>query len=234
MGAMWIAGCRCGLKRTESGSKIEVFFEKEFFVAGLQGADIVLGKTSALQTYQIEPTGLTWIAIDDHERRNVLNDFRTAADDRVLANTTKLMNGGQARNNGVVAYFDMSRERTVIRENHMVADLAVMRYVSIAKKQIVRTDACRDFVMGTSVDGGIFSKNVMRPNQQMSRLANVFQILRLATDGGERKKFIIFADPRRTFDHDVRMQRAIVTDDDIITDDTKRPHLDILTQCGAG
>jgi hypothetical protein len=88
--------------------------------------------------------------------------------------------------------------------------------------------------MGTPVDGGIFSKNVMRPNQQMSRLANVFQILRLATDGGERKKFIIFADPRRTFDHDVRMQRAIVTDDDIITDDTKRPHLDILTQCGAG
>ena len=73
------------------GAEIEVFFEKELFVGCLEGADIVLGKASSLETNDVESAGGRGIAIDDHEGGNVLHDTGEAGGHGVFADATELM-----------------------------------------------------------------------------------------------------------------------------------------------
>ena len=71
------------------------------------------------------------VAIDDGERRDVLHDLRDASGDAVGADAAKLVNRGEARNDGVVIDHDMAGEGSVVGEDDVVADLAVVGDVRV-------------------------------------------------------------------------------------------------------
>ena len=85
-----------GFQGAEGGCEVRVLFEEEFFVSGFQVPDIILGKATTLETYQIQAAGAGGMPIHDHEGRHVLDDFRKPTDDRVHADPAKLVGGGKA------------------------------------------------------------------------------------------------------------------------------------------
>lgn len=82
-----------------------------------------------------------WVAIDNGEGRDVLHDLRDASGDAVCADAAKLVDCGEAGNDRVVIYDDVSGEGAVVREDDVVADLAVVGDVGVGEEKIVRSDA---------------------------------------------------------------------------------------------
>ena len=110
----------------------------------------------------------------------------------------------------------------------MIAKLAIVGDVGVRKQQIMRADPRRHIRQRAAMDRGIFPENIVIPDAEMGRLAEVFQILRLPADHAKREKFIGAAKFRMSFKDHVRMQHTIIAELDICTNDTIRPDEDIL------
>lgn len=72
---VWIRCGSGGFQRTDSVGKADILFQEKAFVSGFQIPYIILGKSTTLQADQVQSTSAGGIAIDDHERRHVLDDF---------------------------------------------------------------------------------------------------------------------------------------------------------------
>jgi hypothetical protein len=67
---------------------------------------------------------------------------------------------------------------------------------------------------------------------EVSGIAEVFEILGLAADDGEGEKLVATADFRVTFQDNVRVEDAIVTEFDVVANDAIRADADVLSQGG--
>ena len=74
----------------------------------------------------------------------------------------------------------------------------------------------------------VFSKNIVVAYGKKCFFTLVLQILRLQTDRPERIELIALADFRRTFDDDVRLETAALSDVDSRTDRTVRTDPDVI------
>src|SRR5215472_5489913 len=61
-------------------------------------------KIFALQTDEIHPANFRWIPISDHERRDVLNNFRATPGNSEPADPAKLMDGGESAHYRIVSH----------------------------------------------------------------------------------------------------------------------------------
>lgn len=93
---LWGEGGAIGLERREGLGEVGFLVEEEFFVGGLEGADVVLREAAALEADEIESASGCGVAVDDHEGRDVLDDLGAAADDGVAADAAELVDGGEA------------------------------------------------------------------------------------------------------------------------------------------
>jgi len=67
-------------------------------------------------------------------------DFFVSATE--CTDTAELMDGGEARDDGVVLDMDVAGEGGIIREDDVVADLAIVCDVAVSEEEIVRADTC--------------------------------------------------------------------------------------------
>lgn len=114
----------------------------------------------------------------------------------------------------------------------MIAQLAIMRDMGIAQQQVVGTDPRRHIAMRAAVDGGIFPENIVVAHLEVSRVAEILQILSLSTDHREGEKLVATPDFRMPFDHDVGMQNAVVANLNVGSDQAKRSDPDIVPESG--
>ena len=150
----------------------------------------------------------------------------------MFADAAELMGRCGTGNNRIVIHLDVAGESHRIRQDHMAADLAIMGDVRIAKKQIVRTDSGHGIRVGTSMNRGVFTENIVIADFKISGIAHVFEILGFSADGGKGEKLIATAKPRVAINDDMRVEDAIVSKRDICANDTKRPDADIASQRG--
>lgn len=144
------------------------------------------------------------------------------------ADPAELVGCGGTRDDRVIVHLDVAGESHRVRENDMIADLAVMSDVRITKEQIVRPDPSGQAVVGATVDGRIFPENVVIANFEIRWLAHILEILGFSTDDCEGKKFIALPDFRVSLHHDMGVQHAALTQLDIRPDDAKWTDPDVL------
>lgn len=220
------------LERTEGGGEVAVLFEEEFFVGGLEGFDVVLGKAATLETDQVEAAGVGGIAVDNHEGRHVLDNLGAAANNRMLADAAELVDRTHAGNDGMIFNDDVAGDANGVGKDDVAAELAVVGDVGVAEQQIMRADAGGQAFVGAAVDGGVFAKNVVVADFEVSGIAEVFEILGLAADDGEGEKLVAAADLGMTFENDVGVQDAIVAEFNMVANDAIGANADILSQGG--
>ncbi len=109
----------------------------------------------------------------------------------------------------------------------MVPQLAVVSDMRVAEQQIVRADPSRQIRVGTAVDGAVFPENIVIADFQISGIAFEFQILRFPTDCGKWEKLVASTHFRVTFEDDVRMENAVITQFDVRANDAIWPDADI-------
>jgi hypothetical protein len=87
--------------------------------------------------------------------------------------------------------------------------------MNVRHQKIMMPDACvTASTLRTAMDVDVLTKDIVIADRQKSFFTFKLQILRLKADGSEGVKLIVFADFRRTFDDDVRIDAAPTTDPD--------------------
>lgn len=225
---------RCGFERTEAVGEILVFFQEQALVGGFQITDIAIRKAPALEAYEVHAPRGGRVAIDDHERRDVLDDLCAAADDRVFSDTAKLVNGGDTGDDGMILDDDVTRDAGGVRENDTIADLAVVGDVRVTQEKVVRTDARGQFLEGAAVNGGIFPEDIMITDFEGGRFTDVFQILGFPADGCEGEKLVAFSEGGNAIQDDVGVEHTIVTERHVRANDTEWANAYVLSEFGLG
>ena len=142
------------------------------------------------------------------------------------------MRRGKAGNDRVIPDHTMPREAAVVRKNDVIAELAVVRDVGVAEKQIVRADPGGQFFMRSAMYRAVFAENVMIADFQRSRFPDVFQILGLTSDHRVGKKLVVLSKRSRAFQHHMAVQNAVIAERDFCSDDAIRADSDVFSQLG--
>jgi hypothetical protein len=114
------------------------------------------------------------------------------------------MDTNQSSQDGMVFNFDMSGEGCSISHDHMIVNDAVMSDMGIGHKKIVMSNNRYPAAfLGASVDGNVFSENVIISDDQFGISSPIFQILRDITNGGEGENSAPLSNLGGSLDYDM-------------------------------
>ena len=131
----------------------------------------------------------------DDEGRHVTHDNRAAAHHGVLTDMHELMDTGLTADNGEILHMDVTGKTDVIRENHVVAHLAVMRHVHVHHVEAARTNPGDALILrGANRHRAVFTDHVLVADLKRGILAGILLILRRASDAGTRIDLVAFTD----------------------------------------
>ena len=137
-------------------------------------ANLVRIKATALQAYLVDTPNLGRVAVRDHERWNVLDDFRATAGDGESSDPAKLMYGCEASHYRVVSNVNVSGQCAVIGKNDVVANSAIVSDMTICEKISVVADPRFAFAGCAAVHGHEFAKRVFVADLKIRRFAAIF------------------------------------------------------------
>ena len=107
----------------------------------------------------------------------------------------------------------MASQLRVVRENRVVADLAVVREVHIGHDPVVIAQTRHAYVAGrTDIEGAKLAYGVALANHQLTGFAGVFFVLRNRTQGVELEYAVIPANRGVPLNHAMRAHRRTRTD----------------------
>src|SRR5690349_3182629 len=148
----------------------------------LQRPLLLFSKTSPRQSNGIQPPHAGRISVSNKERQHILHDLRLPANHRITAKPHKLVRAHIVRKKHVVLDFYMACQRHFIREDVVVADHAVMRYVYTDHKEVARADAGRLRRAVRPVKRAKLADDVVIANLEKALFALELNVLRLAAD----------------------------------------------------
>src|SRR5262249_18425708 len=142
---------------------------------------------------------------------------------------------GEAAQDGVVADVDVARDRGGVREDRVIADLAVVGDVHVSHEPVVAADA-RDarVLRGAAVERAELADGIAVSDLQAGRLARVLLVLGPAAQRAVREDAVVPADSRPSLDHDVRAYRRARADLDVLADDRVRADRHVRRKPRAG
>ena len=169
------------------------------------------------------------LAVGDDERRNILDDFRQAADHAVAADFDELMDAGNAANDDAVFDGDMAGQAGAVAHDDVVTDDAVMSYMRAGLEEAVVADARFFPFASRRADRDEFPKHRTVADDQVTLFAVIFQILRFRTNGTAGEKPAVLADCRPAVDSNVGHDFCSVTNGNVGPDNGIRPDFDTGT-----
>ena len=208
------------------GEGARVVAQEQHLIGGARRLDLVARKTVALHADDVEALEPRPVAQDGAERDDVALDAGDAADHGVPPDADELMHRREAAEHGAVADRDVARERRVVRHDDVVAELAIVRDMDADHEQAAVADA-RDHAaaLGAGIHGDVLADHVAAADDELRRLAAIFQILRLVPDRGEREYARAVADRGAPGDDDVRQKLDAVAQLDMLPDMAERADL---------
>lgn len=125
-------GCELGFcKFFSKFCQVLFFAEEELLVGIFEGAAGFFGESAALESDEVQAANDRWVAVNDGERGDVLNDFGAAANEGVFTDPAELMGSGQAGNNDMVTDVAVASQGSVVGKDAVATDLAVMGNVGV-------------------------------------------------------------------------------------------------------
>ena len=171
--------------------------------------DRVCAIAAALQAFGVNAIRLSLMARGNNLGRNIFEYTGTDRRDAMRAYHAKLMHRGKAPENGVIAHMHMPRERSVIGKNSVVANLAVMRDMTVGHNPIIVAYLSHaDVLRGAAIQCAKFADDIPLANFQTGGLARIFFILRNFPYRGELKNFVLPTNARMPGNHGMRAYPA--------------------------
>src|SRR5579862_6343285 len=136
--------------------------------------------------------------------------------------------------NRILLNHAVAREPGGRREDHMVADDAVVRDVRVRHHQRVTANlGDHPAAFGAAVDGGELANHIIVANFDDRRFALEFQVLRLRAYRGELPDAIAFANRGVTLDHRARTDHRARSNFNVRSDHRTRADFDARVERGA-
>src|SRR6266536_6398567 len=126
------------------------------------------------QTNEIDAANLGRVAVGDHERWNVLHNFRAPTGNGEPSDATKLMYSCEAAHYRVVSDLNVAGQCAVIRENDVIANSAIVSDMTVREKISGVADLRFTFARCAPIDRNEFAKRVFVADLQIGRFAAIF------------------------------------------------------------
>lgn len=132
-------------------------------VSLLDGFDLLLSKSSAVQSHAIDTAVLDGLASGNDIGRNVLVDLAATLDHHMLSDMGELMHEGAATDDGVVLYHYLTRQLYGVGHDDIVVQDAIVRHMAVRHNEAIASDngfalAERTTMNGSALaDGGVVS-----------------------------------------------------------------------------
>lgn len=183
----------------------EAFAEEES-ISLLERRLRFFGNLIPLEPHLVDGAGMGWVSIREHERRHVLDDFGTSPHNGHPANSTELVDGGEATYVGVILDEDMSGQRRDVGHDHVISNLDVMGDMTVGQEMIVRTDHRGAAIRRRTMNRDMLAERIAVANLGSGQAALPFQVLGFEPNAGEGKQLIALPQTGMTIDHNVGMQ----------------------------
>ena len=168
----------------------------------------VFGNRIAFHADFVDGARFGRISVGQHERRDVLDNFRAAADHGHFAHAAELVDRNHPADDSVVFDGHVTRKGADVGHNDVIAEAIVMGDVAVSQDVVIRANRCHFAVAGRAVDGDTFAEGIVVANFGSCDAALPFQILRLKADAGEGEDFVAASEFGMAIDNDMRMQAA--------------------------
>jgi hypothetical protein len=106
----------------------------------------------------------------------------------MFTNAAKLVYCTQSSQNRVLFHPNVTGQRAVVREDHVISDIAIMGDMAVGQKITVVSDASYRPNGGSSVYRAKFPEAIVITDLEVGRFAGIFQILRLLANRAEGVK----------------------------------------------
>ena len=147
-------------------------------------------------------------------------DFTAASDDGHGADAAKLMHSGDATDDGAVLHDDVTGKGGDVGHHNVIAELTIVRDMGVSEEVIAGTNYSSIAIVGSAVDGDIFTKGVVVTNAGAGGATGMFKVLRLEANAGKGIDCIGFAQLSVAVDDDVGMKGTTLTKRNIRANNT--------------
>ena len=177
-----------GIVQFEAGTENEAI--GLFQVALHFGADVISG-----EAYGVEAYDSGGIAVYNNEGAYVLDDFGHAANHGTGTDFDKLMDTAHASDDCMVFYGDVTGCSGEGAHDDMIPKVAVMGHMGVSLEHIVGAYPGFTIFAGGSVDGDVFTNQVMIAENDGGVFTGKFQVLRVFADDGMGVNMVFFPHP---------------------------------------
>jgi hypothetical protein len=126
----------------------------------------------------------------------------------MFTDAAKLVYGTQSSQDRVLFHQNVAGQGAVVREDHVISDIAIMGDMAVGQKITVASDARYRPNGGASVHGAEFPEAIVIPDLEVGRFAGIFEILRLLADRAEGVEPVARTDSRGTKNRYMILQPA--------------------------
>ncbi len=155
--------------------------------------------------------------------------------DRELPNAHELMENAAASKKRAVFHRHVTAEKTVVRDDHLVAEGAIMPEMRAGHEEIVVADAGRGTRGRAPMNGHMLANDIAVADFDRAASPGLeTEILRRATDERTVSNLVIRPQANHAFDHGVRLDDSARSDFHFTADARKRPDLDVIAEACAG
>jgi hypothetical protein len=164
------------------------FLAVECLEGNVQPMDRGFVEAAAAQADDVQRGEAGAVADDAAKRDHVPLDARYPADHRRAADANELMDRRRAADHGVLADADVPTHHDIVRHNHVVADLAIMRNVDDGHQHAVGANAGHAYAgRRATVDGAMLPHQSARADLAAGWFVLVLHVLRGKAYGAERE-----------------------------------------------
>src|ERR1700680_1827870 len=162
---------------------------EQHVIGASQAADRVVGEPATAQTNYVEAGKVCSVAFGGRKWDHVAPNARQAAHNSMRTDTHALVRGGATAHEYVVFDDRMTADHDRIREDHVVADPAVVGHVRVGHEHAAVADPrFHTAAGGAAVHGDALADDTVGADHEHARLALVVHRLRWGAEGGERPR----------------------------------------------
>lgn len=161
-------------------------------------------------------------AVQQDIGRRVQRESAHATDHGVRSDAAELVDRRGAAQIGVAANGHVPGAHHVVRHDHAVADMAIVRDVRIDHQHVVVADRRCGILFQGTMQRDVFADGIVVADQQLPDVSVRAKMLRPASQYRALADRIIAAQSRALLDRDSAIQTATIADDHVVLHDTKR------------
>jgi hypothetical protein len=176
-------------------------------IGAFNGANAFGAKAAALQSDAIDAeTPRIPLADDQREGWNVLSNHGRGTDIRIEADAAELVHWRKCANRGVILDRHVSGQSGAIGENRVVADNAIVSYMSRSHNEVIVSYARYASTLdGSTAHRNALAKHIAVPDFQARALSRVLQILGFAANSAKRMQHVAAAQASRAVYNGMRV-----------------------------